>query len=534
MGERAIIYTRVSTEMQGEGTSLDTQQEACEKLASELGYEVRPEHIIREMYSGLTMNRPKLQDILGYIKNSEIDALVVYSSDRFSRDGYDLLTLIRECDIHGVKIHSVMNDIESGPMGELMNFVRGWSDNREVAKFVERAKRGRKRNAEEGKIPSGFGPGYLGLRYDKEAKKFDHVPGQIEVVKEIIERGLTSESINSIATDLQKRGIKTTTGIAFHRSAVHRVFTNAKVYAGVITWKGIEISGKVEPIITLDVADKIAERMKENKKRSYGFGKRTWLGGRVFCEICGRRYRLDSRRGCRCHGDSKYYPNRCNAQKLGLKELSELVWQSICTAHLEPEIAMEQAVETRRAYEKELEVIREMEQRCKDRENQRERRRRLLSVQHEHGGIVDEEYFQRLEDIQKESDGELKEIKRFNYVLEPPTIEEIRETLDVLQSYYPLADRTEEVLRNPQDEVADQLAEKLGLKVIIGPPRVEGHKFYAHIIMNAPILTGEWRYPSPEKPVAMVFESSGNFHHGLLRYLAQQNRYLQSVRFRSY
>jgi len=197
-----------------------------------------------------------------------------------------------------------------------------------------------------------------------------------------------------------------------------------------------------------------------------------------------------------------------------LKELSELVWESICTAHLEPEIAMQQAVESRRIYEKELEVIREMDQRCKDRENQRERRRRLLSVQHEHGGITDDEYFQRLEDIQKESDSELKDIKRFNYVLEPPTVEEIRETLDVLQAYYPLADRTEEVLRNPQDEVADQLAEKLGLKVIIGPPRVEGHRFYARIIMNAPIQSGEWQYPNLEKPVAMVFESSENLHHG--------------------
>jgi len=247
-GSKSVPLSLVAN---SEGTSLDTQQEACEKLASELGYEVKPEHIIREMYSGLTVNRPKLQDVLGYIRNTEIDALIIYSSDRFSRDGYDLLTLIRECDIHEVELHSVMRDIESGPVGELMNFVRGWADGREVARFVERAKRGRKRRAEQGEIPSGFGTGYLGLCYDKKAKRFDHVPGQIDVVKEILDRGLNGESITSITIDLQRRGIKSKKGVMFHRSAVHRVLARAKVYAGVLSWKDIEIHDKVEPIILL-------------------------------------------------------------------------------------------------------------------------------------------------------------------------------------------------------------------------------------------------------------------------------------------
>ncbi|MBA7628203.1 hypothetical protein ES703_35679 [subsurface metagenome] len=57
----AAIYCRVSTEDQErEGTSLQSQLEACKKLAHDRGFEVPEEFIILEICSGLTLDRPKL------------------------------------------------------------------------------------------------------------------------------------------------------------------------------------------------------------------------------------------------------------------------------------------------------------------------------------------------------------------------------------------------------------------------------------------------------------------------------------------
>ena len=57
----AAIYCRVSTEEQGkEGTSLESQQKACLKTAAGLGYDVPSSLIFVEMYSGLKLDRPKL------------------------------------------------------------------------------------------------------------------------------------------------------------------------------------------------------------------------------------------------------------------------------------------------------------------------------------------------------------------------------------------------------------------------------------------------------------------------------------------
>ncbi len=70
---------------------------------------------------------------------------------------------------------------------------------------------------------------------------------------------------------------------------------------------------------------------------------------------------------------------------------------------------------------------------------------------------------------------------------EPPTAEQTIETFHWLQAYKPLRLHFDEVLRNPRDKVADDLAEKVNLKVLIGPPLNGGERFSAQVVMNLPI-----------------------------------------------
>ncbi|GAH62288.1 unnamed protein product [marine sediment metagenome] len=69
---RAAIYCRVSTEDQErEGTSLDSQLEACLGKAGELCYDVPEEFTILETYSGLTLDRPKLPQLREWVRDKE-------------------------------------------------------------------------------------------------------------------------------------------------------------------------------------------------------------------------------------------------------------------------------------------------------------------------------------------------------------------------------------------------------------------------------------------------------------------------------
>ena len=70
------IYCRVSTDNQEtEGTSLQTQLEACRDYCQNKGYDVT--HRFSEAYSGLTLERPKLNELRELVRNEQIDVLVV-------------------------------------------------------------------------------------------------------------------------------------------------------------------------------------------------------------------------------------------------------------------------------------------------------------------------------------------------------------------------------------------------------------------------------------------------------------------------
>jgi len=82
---KATIYCRVSTEGQEQdGTSLQTQAEACRDYCQARRYEVG--HELSEAWSGLSLERPKLDELRELVRSEKVDIVVVYSLDRLSRD----------------------------------------------------------------------------------------------------------------------------------------------------------------------------------------------------------------------------------------------------------------------------------------------------------------------------------------------------------------------------------------------------------------------------------------------------------------
>ena len=357
---RAAIYYRVSTDNQErEGTSLETQLEACLKYCNDKGYDVA--YRFSEAYSGLTLDRPKLNELRELLRAGEIDVIVVYCLDRLSRDPVHGVIVIEELEKHHVDLEAVTETIDSSEVGKLISYIRGFASKLEAEKIKERTGRGKRARAREGRMSGGFHTTY-GYDYIHVSQKNGgrRVINDTEAkwVKQIYEwlvnDGLTTGAIRdklialSAPTKHGKRWCKATV-IAILKNPAYAgrtfAFTSVKRRARrkpQEEW--IEIPGDVTPaIIFQEIFEAAQKQLQINYDKAARNTRREYLlRGHIRCRQCGHAYvggvTLSNsktgdryRRLYRCLG--KWKDNspveRCHNKSWGADKLEALVWAQI-------------------------------------------------------------------------------------------------------------------------------------------------------------------------------------------------------------
>jgi len=117
---RCAIYTRKSSEhnLDLAFTSLDAQREACEayiKSQAHEGWRAIPGRYDDGAFSGASLERPALQQLLADIRAGTIDIVLVYKVDRLTRSLSDFAKLIELFDAHDVSFVSVTQSSTPAP-----------------------------------------------------------------------------------------------------------------------------------------------------------------------------------------------------------------------------------------------------------------------------------------------------------------------------------------------------------------------------------------------------------------------------------
>ena len=256
----AVIYCRVSTEEQANGFSLDTQLPPCLALGQREGLTV-PEHLIfLEVYTGTTLDRPKLRQVREAIHDPQVHAHIVYDPDRLSRNLGHQLLLSEELEQAAVRLLIVSHPLEQGPEGWLFFQMRGAFAEYERAKILERMKRGKMGRAQAGYPEGGVAP--LGYRYVRGHKQGHYVIDEEEaaLVRRIIRMSLEGVSTHAIAKKLSAERVLThhdrryptgskkrlAKGI-WNKGSVHKIL-RSKVYLGQQSYNMYQrIPGKTQP-----------------------------------------------------------------------------------------------------------------------------------------------------------------------------------------------------------------------------------------------------------------------------------------------
>ena len=159
---KAVIYTRVSTKEQAENNaSLQTQKKYCQDFAKKKGLIVL-DYFGGTFESAKSDERKEFQRMLSYVKrNKEIDTIIVYSYDRFSRTGANGAYISQQLLKNGVKTLSATQEVDplspSGSFQQNLYYMFSQFDN-ELRK--DKSVTGMKERLREGywlsKLPRGY------------------------------------------------------------------------------------------------------------------------------------------------------------------------------------------------------------------------------------------------------------------------------------------------------------------------------------------------------------------------------------------
>ena len=360
---KAAIYYRVSTDDQErEGTSLQTQLEACIGYCKRKGYQVACR--LDETYTGLVLERPKLAQLRSLIASNQIDILVVYCLDRLSRDPTHGAILIQELEDHHVTLEAVTETVESTDLGKLISYIRGFASKLEADKIRERTIRGKQARLKEGKLPQGTGIGIYGYQWDSATQHRTVIEDEARVVQSIFAAIIQGDSFHRIAVDLNNGTARSKSGSPWHPLTIRRIATN-ETYTGT-TYYGkskriaknkviaqpredwISLPEVTPPIISQEMYTLAQEAIAEAKKRRPVKANAAYLlTGFARCPKCGSplggtmlqsRWRYYQCRGAR---PTTTRGKICDAGYIKAEQLETQVWHTLVMLITAPTIACE-------------------------------------------------------------------------------------------------------------------------------------------------------------------------------------------------
>lgn len=283
---RCAIYTRKSSEegLEQDFNSLDAQREACEayiKSQQHEGWALIDKQYNDGGFSGGTLERPALKNLLADIEAGKIDIVVVYKVDRLTRSLMDFSKIVERFDSHETSFVSITQHFNTtSSMGRLtLNILLSFAQfEREVT--GERIRDKMLASKKKGMWMNGVAPlGYLNkdrtLEIDEEnAKK----------IKLIFDKYLEFESVHTLKTCLEENKITTKSGNNFAKGHLYKILEN-KTYIGKIEHKGKVYEGLHAAIINEDIFEKTQKLLSSNRmKQSSSTDKKnpSLLAGKLF------------------------------------------------------------------------------------------------------------------------------------------------------------------------------------------------------------------------------------------------------------
>lgn len=300
-------YVRVSDERQDE-YSPDSQLKKIREYAAKDGYMIPDEFVFYD--DGISGRSTKKRDdfnrmiALAKEKTHPFDVIYVWKFSRFARNQEESMVYKNLLRKKGVAVVSVSEPIPEGHFGSLIERIIEWTDEYYLVNLGAEVMRGMTEKASRGEPTCAPPFGYI----MRDGKYYpDEESGKANIVREVFTLYANGVTQREIALILSNKGIRTRYGKKLENRLVDYMLHN-HCYIGKIRWcpdgsKSVSkrkldnenimvVDGHHEPIISMELWDKVQKRLEDQKKAYSKYAKRQqpiehMLKGLVRCSACG-------------------------------------------------------------------------------------------------------------------------------------------------------------------------------------------------------------------------------------------------------
>ena len=331
-GNRAAIYARYSAGSGQTDQSIEGQVRECTHFIEGRGLDLVATYADRHI-TGRTDRRPEFQRMIADAESGAFDVVVVYTTDRFSRDKYDSAIYKRKLKNCGVRILYAAENIPDGPEGILLEaLMEGWAQyySDELSRKILRGMHdsATKRGATGSTPPIGYRVG--------PDKKYEIDPDVAPHVVRAFEMYMEGSRFCDISRYFVEHDIRTGRGNPHSGQAIRRLLTSRR-YIGEYHWSDVTIPGGMPAIVSEELFNMVQRKIRidhppKSKSAEY------LLSGKLYCGLCGSRYKGTS--GTSRHGTKYYYykcPNKeCSACTVPARQLEQYIADAISDTLRDP------------------------------------------------------------------------------------------------------------------------------------------------------------------------------------------------------
>lgn len=232
-----VIYTRVSTEEQTEGFSLEAQREDLIKYCKTYNYNIIGEYEDAGISGTTIKDRKQFKLMLKEIGKGGIDAIIAWKLSRVSRNMIDLVEILDYLQTHDAGLITITDKIDTfTPAGKTFCYLAGIFAEMERDNIVEQSKNGMRQRAKNGLTNGGKPPyGYIN---NKDGKGLIIDEKAAEIIKTIFDLYTNknygySRICKTLNSDSDTYPTKQGKGWSYQ--SVQQVLDNP-TYAGYIRW----------------------------------------------------------------------------------------------------------------------------------------------------------------------------------------------------------------------------------------------------------------------------------------------------------